>query len=289
VSETNARILAVRSGSADIATAISFAQVGALEKTPGVRMLVRPQYATDPVYFNDGVAPFNDAKVRLALNYATPREAIIKSVFKGMGEPANDPLGHVQDWDPSIPPFKFDLGKAKQLLKESSAAGGFSATIIVPSGEPDAALIAAVLQSTWASLGVHIQIQALEPSSFATSLSAEKYQIGIVPDEAFGLEQYPPDVSDMTMFDYPDSGDQGSGTNWNSPRAIQLIRQAVAAPTEAARQEFFGELQRLLTLEEAPMDVIAELPSRTLTSDAVHGFDVLEGNFMPYQGVWLQK
>jgi peptide/nickel transport system substrate-binding protein len=290
VTETNARILAVRSGAADIATAISFAQVAGLEKTPGVRMLVRPQYATDPVFFNDGIAPFNDVKVRQALNYATPRETIIKSVFKGMGEPANDPLGHVQDWTPSVPPFEFNIRKAKELLKESTVPHGFSTTIIVPSGEPDASLVASILQSTWAQLGVHVQIRLLEPTAFFTDVSAtETYQVGIFTDEAFGIEQYPPDVSDMTMFDYPDSGNHGSGTNFNSPRATKLIREAVAAPSEAARQRRFGELQRLLTLEEAAMDVIAELPSRTLVSDAVHGFDVLPGNFMPYGGVWLQR
>jgi peptide/nickel transport system substrate-binding protein len=289
VVETNARILAVRSGAADVAQAISFAQVAGLEKTSGVRMMVRPQYATDPVFLDNGRSPFNDVKVRLALNYATPRETIIKSVFKGMGEPANDPLGHVQDWDPSVPPFEFNIQKAKQLLKESTAPNGFSATIMVPSGEPDASLVASILQSTWGQLGVHMQIQAVEPTAFITNWLAEKYQVAILPDEQFGIEQYPPDLSELGMFDSPDSGGNGGGTGFHSPRATKLIREAIAAPSEAARQRRFGELQRLVTLEEAPMDVIAELPSRTLVSDAVHGFDVLPGNFMPFYGVWLQK
>jgi peptide/nickel transport system substrate-binding protein len=289
VAETNARILAVRSGGADIATAISFSQVASLRHTPGVRMLVRPQTSTDPVFLNNMSPPLNEVKVRQALNYATPREEIIKAVFKGMGEPANDPTGHVQDWDPNIPAFPFDIAKARQLLKESSVPNGFSATIMIPSGEPDAALVASILQSTWAQLGVHLSIQAVEPTTFATNLGAEKYQVGIMPDEEFGLEQWPPDLSDMVMFDYPDSGNHAGGTNFDSQRAVKLIREAVSATSEAERKRLFGEVQRLVSLEEAPMDVIAELPSRTLVSDAVHGFDVLPGNFMPYEGVWLQK
>lgn len=289
VAETNARILAVRTGAAQVATAISFSQVAALRNTPGVRILVRPQRSTDPVFFNLGKAPLNDVKVRLALNYATPREEIIKAVFKGLGEPANEPVGHLQYWDPHVPAFPFDMAKAKELLKSSSAPHGFEATINVPAGEPDAALVASILQSTWGQLGVHLKIQSLEPTTFFANWGAGKYEIEALPDETFGSEQYPPDLSVFFNYDYPDSGNRADASNYNSPRAIQLVRQAMKSNNEAERAKLFSELQKLVTLEEAPIMAIAELPSRTLVSSSLRGFDVLPGNFMPYHGVWLAK
>jgi peptide/nickel transport system substrate-binding protein len=289
VTETNARILAVRTGAAQVATAISFSQVAALRNTPGVRMLIRPQRSTDTVFFNNGTAPLNDVKVRLALNYATPRQEIIKAVFKGLGEPADEPVGHLQYWDPHVPAFPFDMAKAKELLKSSSAPHGFETTAIVPAGEPDAALVASILQSTWGRLGVHLNIQAVEPTAFFADWGASKYDVAILPDETFGSEQYPPDLSVFFNYDYPDSGNRADASNYNSPRAIGLVRRAMKSNDNVERAKLFSELQKLVTLEEAPIMGIAELPSRTLVSSSLRGFDVLPGNFMPYHGVWLEK
>lgn len=289
VTETNARILAVRTGAATIATGISFSQVANLQKTAGVRMLVSPLQTTDPLFFNDGVAPFNNVNVRKALNYATPRQEIIKAVFKGLGEPANDPIGHLKYWDSSVPAFSFDLAKAKALLKESPVPNGFSATLIVLGGEPDAELVASILQSTWAQIGVHITLKTQEPSTFYATVVADKYQMAITSDEGFVTEEYAPDVSALLNFDYPDSGTHSDDTYFNSPRVTALLRRATTSQNEAERSKLFGEVQELVVPKEAADDAIAELPSRTLVSASLHGFQVLPTNTMRLEQAWLAK
>jgi peptide/nickel transport system substrate-binding protein len=287
--ETNSRILAVRSGEANVATGISFSQVASLEQTPGVEMIVQPLQDAMPAFFNVAEKPFQDVKVRQALNYATPREEIIESVFKGMGEPSNAPTGHLQYWDPNVEPFPYDIEKAKKLIKESSVPNGFSTTINVPAGEPDSALVASILQSSWAEIGVHVTIQPLETGTLFSNWLSSKFQVVVLTDESFVTEQYPPDLSYVVNFDYPDSGSHSDGSNFNSPKANAIMRKAVVSTSEAERKRLFGELQKVLTLEEAANITIAELPSRTLVSDNLRGFDVLPTNGMRFEEVWLEK
>lgn len=288
VPETNARILAVRSGTATIATGISFSQIATLKSTPGVRMVIEPLQDTDTAFFNDGKAPFNNVKVRQALNYATPREEIINAVFKGMGEPANDPIGHLQYWDPSVPAYPYDLAKAKKLLKESPYPNGFSTIILSPSGEPDASLIASILQSTWAKIGVHVSIQNQEIGTLGTNIFASKFDVALVTDESFVTEEYPPDVSLVLNFNYPDSGTRSDGTDFDSPTVIALIRKATSTANVRERPALFSKIQRLI-ISEAADDTIAELPSRTLVSSSVRGFQVLPTNIMRLGQIWLTK
>jgi peptide/nickel transport system substrate-binding protein len=288
VTETNSRILAVRSGTATVATGISFSQVAALRTTPGVRVLVEPLQNAVPVFLNEGFHPLNNVNVRRALNYATPREEIIRAVFKGMGEPSNDPVGRLQYWDSKVPAYPFSLSKARQLLKDSPAAHGFDVTVSAPSGEPDAGLIASILQSTWAKIGVHVTIQTVDATSFFSDIFASKYQIGIWNDEGYVTEQYPPDLALFGNFDYSEASTHSGGTNFHSPRVDALLKEALSTPEPAKRPRLFGEVQDLLIKEAADI-TIAELPSRTLVSSSLRGFQVLPGNAMPLWQAWLAK
>ncbi len=288
VLETGARILAVRSGTATAATGISFSQVPALRSTPGVRVLVEPLQDAVPVFLNNSFHPLNDVSVRRALNYATPREEIIKAVFKGMGEPSNDPVGRLQYWDAKVRAYPFSLAKARQLLKGSSAPHGFSADMIVPSGEPDASLIASILQSTWAKIGVHLTIHTLDPTSFFSNIFAGKYQIGVWSDEGFLTEQYPPDLAMFYNFDFSEGNNSSNGTGFHSPRVDALLKEALFTPKPAERPRLFREAQELVIKEAADI-AIAELPSRTLVSASLRGFQVLPGNGMPLWQAWLAK
>jgi peptide/nickel transport system substrate-binding protein len=99
VESDNARVLAVRSGAADVGTGIPYSQAISLRATTGVKMLIGPIWGASYNWFNRGKAPFNEIDVRRALMYATPREEIIKAIYKGLGTPANSPWGRLKYWD----------------------------------------------------------------------------------------------------------------------------------------------------------------------------------------------
>src|SRR5262249_15124181 len=69
--------------------------------------------------------PFDDVRVRQAVNYAVDREAIVKTILDGHAELLHGPFS--SSWlgyDPSIQPYPYDPAKAKQLLAEAGYPNG---------------------------------------------------------------------------------------------------------------------------------------------------------------------
>ncbi|MBV7434647.1 ABC transporter substrate-binding protein [Cardiobacteriaceae bacterium TAE3-ERU3] len=78
------------------------------------------------------VEPFKDKRVRQAVIYAINNPAITERILRGYAEPAaqNSPQGYSGHND-SLEP-RYDLEKAKQLMKEAGYEDGFTITMIAP-------------------------------------------------------------------------------------------------------------------------------------------------------------
>ena len=82
---------------------------------------------------------FSDVKVRQALTYATNREAMVGQVMQGLSTPA------YSIWAPGTPQYvptiakqyKFNLAKAKALMKQTSVQPGTTVNMLVNTDEGD--------------------------------------------------------------------------------------------------------------------------------------------------------
>jgi peptide/nickel transport system substrate-binding protein len=284
VESDNARILGVRSGAATITQGIPYAQVASLEKTPGVKMLVGPEWGATDNLFNRAKAPFNEVNVRKALMYATPREEIIKAVYKGIGTPANSMWGKVKYWDPNVPLYPYDLAKAKELLKASSVPNGFNMTINIADGETEGELLASILQSSWAQIGVHATIQSISAATLFTDFFAGKYQFLVLAPEDGLLTGDDPSAA-SGYFESPEAG-YGPPAG---PKIVGLLRKATTSTGEALRTKLFGELQYDSYFQEPVAQVIVNLVTLNLVSNSLHGFQVLPNSFTRMELAWVQK
>lgn len=290
VAEANARMLAVRSGAATVATNLPFSQATSLKQTPGVRLLVQPFSGSLWEIVNNAVHPFNEINVRRALAYATPREAIIKSVYSGLGEPSNNVFGsQVKYWDPSVPAFPYDIAKAKELLRRSSVPNGFDMTILIPNSEPELALIASIEQSSWAKIGVHVKVESLDVTSAISRWLTQKYQVFIPTTETSIVESPGPDQPALECEDFIDGGIRSCFSNYNSPKAIALVRRAITSQSESERKKLFGELQYLVNFTEAGHLSIAFIPRLTLVAPSLRGFSVPPTGYFRMEQAWLAK
>ena len=70
----------------------------------GVSLEVSPSYRLDYVYLNHAKKPIDDKRIRLALNYATNHDALMKAVFFGYGEKPNSFMPKVNFWSPNVKP-----------------------------------------------------------------------------------------------------------------------------------------------------------------------------------------
>ena len=131
-------------------------------------------------------APFNDIKVRRALNLAVNQPEILKDYFKGDGELLAYPYPPEPDWSPYFTPmsqmpadvqelFTYNPEKAKQLLAEAGYPNGFKAEVVVSSTQPspdEVSLLAGYLSK----VGVTLQISVQEPVAYGRINNANDFK-----------------------------------------------------------------------------------------------------------------
>ena len=97
---------------------------------------------------NNKVKPFDDVRVRQAINYLMPRDEIVKDVYHGMAAAWHGVISDVTPGYENLKPYDFDPDKAKKLLADAGYADGFEADLVFSAGVPEMENFAVILQST---------------------------------------------------------------------------------------------------------------------------------------------
>jgi peptide/nickel transport system substrate-binding protein len=287
VPDANTRILKVRSGEAQVADQIPYNQVESLEGTEGVSVEVAKALSWTSIFLNMTKAPLGDKKVRQALNYATPKEEILKSVFFGNAEIANSNIPPLKYWDESIQPYPFDLEKAEKLMSESSVPKGFDLELQIPSGEPVVQQTAEILKQEWGKIGVNMtivqkELGALESAWFeGKGAMATTFAGGTLSSDTLSDDE----IAAITLD--PEAGLNALGTFYNNPKVNKLIEDAKSTLNEEERAQDFAEVQKI-ALEDAPAVPLFFTKSVTAVRDEVKDFQTYPIGWWPLRQVWLE-
>ncbi len=109
---------------------------------------------------NTKVKPFDDVKVRQAVNMAINKERITR-ILNGRATPANQPLPPLMPgYDKGFTGYAFDVEKAKALLAEAGHPDGFE-TILYSTNTDPQPRIAQAIQQDLAAVGIKAEVRAL--------------------------------------------------------------------------------------------------------------------------------
>jgi peptide/nickel transport system substrate-binding protein len=174
IPEAAGRVVALKTGEADLVLNLPAADVDALRQDANVSVTVTPGLTIIEAEPRQSKPPFNDVKVRYALNQSIDKDAIIASVLRGAALPLRTPsipgLYGTYDFDP--PPF--DPAKAKQLLAEAGFPNGFDATIRYVSGRWSGDdQVAEAMQGFWNNVGIKTTIMKIQSAELVPQLSAD--------------------------------------------------------------------------------------------------------------------
>jgi ABC-type transport system substrate-binding protein len=118
------------------------------------------QLHTGYITMNVTQQPFDDLKVRQAVNMAINKDRIVQ-IINGRAVPANQPLPpSMPGYDKDYQGFPYDPAKAKALLAEAGHADGFDTTLYVMNTDPQPR-IAQAIQNDLAQIGIRASIQSL--------------------------------------------------------------------------------------------------------------------------------
>ena len=132
IPETATALRSVIAGQNDLVYALPARQKAVLARASALKQVAGPTVYCQQIYFNWSRPPFDDIRVRKALNFAVDRETFVKATLDGVGEPAymNLPSSHWA-YDPDTAKlYKHDPDKARALLKEANIPQNFVIELI---------------------------------------------------------------------------------------------------------------------------------------------------------------
>ncbi|MDN5936516.1 MAG: ABC transporter substrate-binding protein, partial [Nitrosospira sp.] len=125
VTNGNARVTALLSGNLDVIVEVPPDSVGIFRKDDRFRIY---QQASPHVWFlilNLREGPFQDKRVRQAVNYAINKKALVNSLLQGTATVADSPIAPAFAWayNESLDPYPYNPEKARQLIEETGYKG----------------------------------------------------------------------------------------------------------------------------------------------------------------------
>ncbi|WP_052210613.1 ABC transporter substrate-binding protein [Rhizobium rhizogenes] len=202
------RVSALISGEVDMIDGLPPQDADRVGKTDGLRVQAGPDLRT--IYLQPDVArnalifgsqkdknPFQDVRVRQAMQLSIDTEAIKKRIMRNFSVPVGLPIGReVNGFDPAIgEPVKPDLDKAKGLMKEAGYDKGFSVTLDCTNDRfmNDEATCIAIAGSL-AKIGIKVEPRAQATSRWATQINPPEYNTSLA------LLGYSPATYDAQLF-----------------------------------------------------------------------------------------
>lgn len=162
VVENGTRAAMIQTGEAHFAYPMPFEQVKQLETNPDVTIIKSPSIVNRYMSMNMNVKPFDNPKVRQAINYAINKDALCKVAFNGYAFPSEGVVPKGVEYAVKLGPWPYDPTKARQLLKEAGYPNGFSTTLWSAYNHTTAQKVIQFLQQQLAQVGIKAKVQALE-------------------------------------------------------------------------------------------------------------------------------
>jgi len=163
IPEDATRLSALIAGEVDIVAgtdAVPTDKINSLSNEDGIVVVTRPAVGVYYANLNMTVPPFDDLRVRQAVNYAVDKDAIVQLVLDGNGAPATNMLASAFGaYTPDVVQYPYDPDKAKALLAEAGLEGGFETTYL-NIASPVYQRVAEVIQENLAALNITVNLES---------------------------------------------------------------------------------------------------------------------------------
>jgi peptide/nickel transport system substrate-binding protein len=177
--EEASRIAALETGEADVISGVPVHQRKKIVESG--KAYLTPQMGVMPyVGINTYEAPFDDVRVRQAVNYAIDKELINKALFDGKAIICAGPIsprtfGH----SPNLKPYPYDPAKAKALLKAAGHGGGIDVRLAYPTYMSQIQEQAEAIAANMSKAGFRVTLEPFERAVMWERYKGKKHQLYI--------------------------------------------------------------------------------------------------------------
>lgn len=246
IPDPSTRYQLLQSGAVDIAFGLPLKDIQKAKGNPDIKIVNEPSRNIVFLGMNSQTKPFDNVKVRQAINYAVPYDTIIKQVLLGYGQQMTSPipLGTPTHTD-KFNVYKTDLAKAKSLLAEAGFPNGFSTNLQVASGNDQGKQTAIWVQQSLKQIGVKVTINQLPGATYNSRL--QKHQLGFFFFNNWISINNDPFYHLYWLFD----SECCNYTNYDNQQVKDLIDKNLLSDDQAARAADSVKIQQMI-MNDAP-------------------------------------
>ena len=162
VVDNNSRAAMMQTGEAHFTFPVPYEQAEVLKTKPNLVLVAAPSIVHRYLSMNTLQKPFDNVKVRQAINYAINKDALAKVAFSGYAIPAEGVLPKGVEYAVKLGPWPYDPAKARALLKEAGYPNGFETSLWSAYNHTTAQKVIQFVQQQLAQVGIKASVQALE-------------------------------------------------------------------------------------------------------------------------------
>ncbi|WP_409348149.1 glutathione ABC transporter substrate-binding protein [Paenibacillus gyeongsangnamensis] len=173
VPENGSRIAMLKTGEADFIYPMPTEQVAQVKGQSDIVVDTIDSTIVRYITLNTMKKPFDDVKVRQAINYAIDKNAYVKVVKSGLGAKLDSTMSSKTQYYSKQTGYDYDVNKAKQLLADAGYPNGFQAEIW---GENDSETMKGMqfIQQQLALVGIKLDVKSMEGATLSDQINAAK-------------------------------------------------------------------------------------------------------------------
>jgi peptide/nickel transport system substrate-binding protein len=228
ITETGTRVSALQTGEVLVVNNVPPDQVDRIESDPNLTIMSTPTARIVYLGFRVDREPFDDVRVRQAINYAVNQDEIVQGLFLGLTDAADGPLAPmVFGAKNDLGPWPYDPDMARQLLEEAGVAEGQRIVLGTPDGRyiQDRQVSEAVA-GYLAEVGFDVDFRAAEFGEFQNEVlrgAESEYDLHLL---AWGVINMEPDYQLRAHFH---SEWTDTRTGYSNQEVDQLLDLAAAS------------------------------------------------------------
>lgn len=197
IPEASTRISALRTGSVDVIDQVPVHLISAIREDAALQIITKPGLRPMGLAILTARAPYDDLRVRQALNHAVPVKAIAEKIFFGYAKESDSPLAFNTFGYARAGSYGYDVKKAKALLAEAGwrdtngdgivdkNGKPFTMNLLTPEGSfPGDIHVTEIAANAFKAIGIDVTISKVEKGSYWDALRVK------VADAKWDLAQF---------------------------------------------------------------------------------------------------
>ncbi len=184
VTESATRVAMIQSGDAQLIWPVPSESIDSLRADSSVYLGAETGDVVRYLMMNNQKEPFNDVRVRQAINYAIDKNAYIAVVKDGNATVAQSVIGQNVQYFKANEPYEYDIEKAKELLAEAGYPDGFTTSIMYANTTANQKQCE-FLKQQLEQVGIEVELNGME-----SAILNQKIQDVDVPGSEAEVEMY---------------------------------------------------------------------------------------------------